>query len=89
MPAQFGNPKARAKENLLAQSKVRLFDPSSQQYLHCNGHSTTNSDAWSWLGFKYQAETLQQRAIARGEDWPFITVPRNNPHTYEPDKVQQ
>jgi len=88
MPANFGNPKERSLENSLAQSKVRLFDPCTQQFLHLNGSTLSKSETWAWLGFNHQAKTLEQRAIVRGEDWPFITVPRNNPHAYEPDVAQ-
>ncbi len=56
----------------LATQKIRLWNPTTRQYLHLSGESEVRSADWSWSGFKHQAETLERRAKARGEDWPYV-----------------
>lgn len=85
MPIEMANPRERAFEIMLSKSKVRLRDPSTGEFLHQSGTGMTRSVHWSWLGHMHQADTLKQRAKARGEDWPFQQVPRDDPHFYEPD----
>lgn len=88
MPAIQANPRERAFEIMQSKSKVRLRDPSTGEFLHLSGTGMTPSVDQSWLGHMHQADTLKQRAKARGEDWPLQPVPRDDPHFYEPDVTQ-
>jgi hypothetical protein len=85
MAMTYAKPRERAFEIMLSKSKVRLHDPKTGAFLHLSGTSTTANQHWSWLGHMHQADTLKHRAKARGEDWPFQPVPRDDPHLYEPD----
>lgn len=85
MPVTDANPSKRGFEIMQSKSKVRLRDPSTGEFLHLSGTGMTPSVYQSWLGFIHQANTLKQRATARGEGWPFIQVPRDDPHEYKPD----
>jgi len=77
MPAIQANPRERAFEIMQSKSKVRLRNPNTGEFLHLSGAGTTPNARWAWLGHMHQAATLQQRASARGEDWPFRTIPRD------------
>ena len=77
MPVQFANPKERAFQTLLAKDKVRLRNPQTGELLHLSGHGTTTDVTWSWMGFRRQAAILRRRAIARGEEWPWVAVHRD------------
>jgi hypothetical protein len=79
MPVTYANPRERAFEIMHSKNKVRLRDPSTGAFLHLSGSGTTPSVGQSWLGHMHQADTLKQRAKARGEDWPFQQVPRDEP----------
>ncbi|MCB1401277.1 MAG: hypothetical protein KDJ82_16285 [Rhodobacteraceae bacterium] len=57
--------------------KLRLRDPETGAFLHMAGTGTTQVLAWAWLGTARQAETLRERALARGEDWPFTPIRRD------------
>lgn len=76
MPIEMANPRERAFDIMLSKSKVRLRDPKTGAFLHLSGTRTTTNQHWSWLGHMHQADTLKQRANARGEYWPFQQVPR-------------
>lgn len=77
MPVKYANQRERAFQNMQAKSKVRLQDPATGEFLHMSGSRTTKTEIWAWLGHRYQAETLQKRAKARGEEWPYQPVPRD------------
>jgi len=53
---------------------VRLQNPETQKLLHLSGEGETIDPAYSWRGYRTQAETLKQRAETRGEGWPYIEV---------------
>lgn len=55
----------------------RLWNENTQMYLHMDGVNETADIMWSWSGFGHQAETLQKRATARGDDWPYIRAALN------------
>lgn len=76
MPVQMANPKERNFAILLSKDMIRLRDPNTGDFLHLSGKGTTADTAQSWLGFRHQAATLQERAVTRGEDWPFEPVHR-------------
>lgn len=50
----------------------RLWNPATRCYLHLSGAGETRNVNFSWIGFAYQADTLRQRAAARGEAWPYV-----------------
>ncbi len=77
MPVVIANPTTRAHHNLLAKDKIRLRDPATGRLLHMSGKGTVPDINNSWLGYRYQAENLAQRAEIRGEDWPFKPVHRD------------
>ncbi len=77
MPVQYMDPIKRGFLNIQAVDKVRLRIPESQVYLNLSGTNTTTDLNWSWLGHRHQAQTLRERALARGEDWPFEIVHRS------------
>jgi len=56
------------------QKSFRMQDPSNGMYLHLTGKGATKGTDYAWLGFKYQAKTLIERARLRGEDFPFKIV---------------
>ncbi|GLT08032.1 hypothetical protein GCM10007928_02630 [Sulfitobacter porphyrae] len=53
---------------------VRFRDPETGRYLHLSGAGLTTGTAYAWIGTRKQARTLKERAVARGEDWPFRAV---------------
>lgn len=55
----------------------RLLNPATRCYLHLSGAGETRNVNFSWIGFAYQADTLRQRAAARGEAWPYVRRGRN------------
>lgn len=63
--------------NWLAETKIRLKDPSTGEYLHLSGAGRARDVTWSWLGSRQQASTLRERAVTRGEDWPWRAVRRD------------
>jgi hypothetical protein len=75
LPSQ-DNGRTRALENQHAANKVRLLNPGTQEFLHMSGKGVTKDITWSWLGHRYQAETLRRNAMARGADWPFQPIHR-------------
>jgi hypothetical protein len=61
---------------------IRLWNPTTNGYLHLSGRGEVSSADWSWLGLPKQAEALRNRALKRGEDWPYRAVPKNeNEHS--------
>jgi hypothetical protein len=76
MPAIIANSQQRGLENAHSKSKSRLRNSSTGELLHLSGEGTTRDVHQSWLGHKHQAEILKQRALARGESWPFTLIPR-------------
>jgi len=90
MPVQFANPKERGFQNLLARDKVRLRNPQTRDLLHLSGAGVTTDVTWAWLGHMHQARTLRERALIRGEDWPFMPVHRDllDGATEQPDTNQ-
>jgi hypothetical protein len=60
--------------NFNSNPAVRLWNHVTGQYLHQSGAGDTVGTAYSWIGFKHQAATLQRRAKERGEAWPYSTV---------------
>lgn len=85
MPVAFANPNIRKFAIMQSKGMVRLHDPNTGNFLHLSGTGTTPDIGQSWMGHKHQADTLKQRAKIRGDDWPFQKVPRDDPHSYEPD----
>jgi hypothetical protein len=77
MPVQFTDARTRALEKQPAKDMIRLRDPETGAFLHLSGQGATTNTGESWLGFRHQAETLRQRAIARGDAWPFRPVHRD------------
>lgn len=55
---------------------IRLRDPQTGAYLHLNGETTTPTTAHAWLGTRKQANSLQQKAKANGQPWPYHRYPR-------------
>lgn len=49
----------------------RLWNPETRQYLHLSATGETPDVNMSWLGYAHQADTLRNRALARGDDWPY------------------
>lgn len=49
----------------------RLWNPETRQYLHLSATGETPDVALSWLGYAHQADTLRDRALDRGEPWPY------------------
>ena len=76
----------RAREVAMAVHKVRLRDCTTGEFLHLSGQGRTRDIKNSWLGFAHQAETLRQRAQARGEPWPFTPIRRS---LFEIDRATQ
>lgn len=62
--------------NMQAKDKFRLRDEADGLFLHASGTGKTTLRQHSWLGFAHQAETLEARAKARQDDWPFQAIPR-------------
>ena len=52
----------------------RLWNPLTGQYLHQSGTGETPGTVYAWRGLRSQADTLRQRAAARGEEWPYEVV---------------
>lgn len=59
----------------LSADMVRLIAPDGS-YLHLSGKGTTRDVDYSWLGHRYQAQTLRRRAQITGTDWPFRMIHR-------------
>lgn len=55
---------------------VRLHNKRDNTFLHMSGSGDCASDCYAWLGYPYQAENLKQRALTRGEEWPYVKVSR-------------
>lgn len=53
------------------ESMVRMRDPSTGRYLHLSGEGDTDKIAYAWLGYRRQAKVLRDRALQRGEAFPF------------------
>ncbi|MFV1591181.1 hypothetical protein VWZ88_01275 [Phaeobacter sp. JH20_36] len=73
----FTDSKIRALDNMRAKDKFRLRNPATGEFLHMSGQTPTSSTAYAWLGFRHQADELQRRALASGQDWPFVTIHRS------------
>lgn len=65
-----------AYEKRTYHDKVRLYDHKQGCYLHMTGEITTTNVEWSWLGTRIQAQTLRERALTRGEEFPYKIVSR-------------
>jgi hypothetical protein len=89
MAMTYAKPRERAFEIMLSKSKVRLHDPKTGAFLHLSGTGTTTNQHLSWLGHMHQAGTLKHRAKARGEDWPFQPVPRDDPDVIACDRIEK
>ncbi|WP_243612958.1 hypothetical protein [Shimia aestuarii] len=76
----------RAREIALAVHKFRLRDCTTGEFLHLSGQGRTRDIKLSWLGFSHQAQTLRDRALARGEPWPFTPIRRS---LFEIDRASQ
>lgn len=76
MPVEIANQRGHALKTMLSHNMVRLRDPKTKTFLHLSGTGTTTDKNLSWLGYPYQAQTLQQQAKTRGEDWPFRPIAR-------------
>ncbi|TRD21885.1 hypothetical protein [Palleronia caenipelagi] len=66
VPFHLGTPKT-----------YRLIDRITGKFLHLSGEGLTGNSAYAWGGSRSQAETLEKRARARGEDWNFCLVARS------------
>jgi len=53
---------------------LRLKNLDTGEYLHLSGHGVTKRKDHSWSGTRKQANTLAERAKARGEPFPFRKV---------------
>jgi len=70
------DPTKRGREMLNAQNKCRIYNFDTGEFLHLSGRGVTKDVNYSWLGHRGQANTLKERALARGEGWPFTTIHR-------------
>ena len=52
----------------------RLYNPATKKFLHLSGAGETKGTDYAWLGYRYQAMTLIQRAAVRGGPFPFEVV---------------
>lgn len=77
MPIQMRDPQQIAVDKATAGKAIRLRDPLTGALLHLSGQGTTTNPDHSWLGFRHQADTLRDRALATGEAWPFVPVHRD------------
>lgn len=68
----------------------RLWNPATRQYLHLCGDRETPDIGLSWLGYAHQAANLRDRALARGDDWPYVRRSRLAPQKAVPsfDQVE-
>lgn len=63
---------SRKESALMARRQLcRLRDPKSREYLHLSGKGSTAGTDYAWAGTRRQAEKLGERAVARGDVWPF------------------
>lgn len=53
---------------------VRLEHVVTGQLLHLSGSGVVDKPDYSWCGFKHQAEKLKEKALIRGDDFPFKRV---------------
>lgn len=72
---EMANAIQAGREKALAIHKVRLRDPKTGQYLHMSAKGLTQGTTFAWGGFPHQAETLRQRAAAKGTPWPYHAIP--------------
>lgn len=53
---------------------VRLFNPTTQRFLHLSGTGEVRGTTWAWLGTRNQA-----RRLAAGQvDWPYKITSRED-----------
>lgn len=71
------DPRRRQLDMMLARDMIRLRDPATGRFLHLSGDSTVPTTNYAWLGYRYQAETLERIAHANGHAWPFVAVHRD------------
>lgn len=69
MTVVYRDPVQAGKERGIAHLRGRLFSHHSG-FLHLSGRGWTKSEDYGWSGFKHQANTLIERAAARGEEFP-------------------
>lgn len=55
---------------------IRLKNIEAKTYLHMSGRGETKNVDHAWLSYQYQADTLKERALTRGEEWPYRKVRR-------------
>lgn len=55
-------------------NRIRLKNLDTGEYLHLSGDGATKNKNHSWSGTRRQANTLAQRAAARGEPFPYRKV---------------
>lgn len=68
-----------AKNAVRERHAHRLWNPETRKYLHLSGQGETPGTVYSWSGFPHQARTLERRAADRGDDWPYIEAPLEEP----------
>ena len=56
----------------------RLWNAQTRRYLHLSGSGETKDEAYSWLGYKYQANNLRIQTLKRGELWPYTLHSRED-----------
>jgi len=69
--------RGRTLENSLSKNKIRLRNPATGEYLHLSGTGTTRTTAYAWLGCRYQAAVIKQRATQAGQPWPYHPMHRS------------
>ena len=51
---------------------VRLWNPTTQMFLHMSGQGETKYEAYSWRGFVHQADALMAQAESEGREWVYL-----------------
>ena len=74
MTLMFADIKKQAFATMQTRRKIRLRITATGELLHMSGSGTTSDVHYSWLGTHAQADTLESRARAKDEPWPFSRI---------------